>query len=389
MALAVFIKPPTRAGHVRFSVFLGLSLLSKMSSRKTSSSSASSTKSGGKVRRSKTSKSKPSSRTSTKSSDSLASIGIGPPTRPLVDANYRFRLMPEQGDANSNTVNTCEQRISDCLVYVIVCEKHKAVALTKTTEQRPFSWLPFIQLPSVFSWKRMSRIGLMIILGKKDTTTEAEEEESDADTVPLPVLPPTQEPYWIEQFRVPVPKTSNQFALRLTQVVKMVSNQEGTCCANTPDSRIRWVKMATLASGASGDDLWGHEVATICSNMLTATRQHFLEEFSLDNCHPQEDTEEAALLKQLNWSVDQVRALFADFLEHQYPAFQMTPCSFRCFLLKKSLLDGPEKRMARLFRAMAGGGNKYLSFSQLLTGIAAMDPKASNKSTARARLIFK
>lgn len=313
------------------------------------------------------------------SQTSLASVGIGPSTRrPQVD--FRFRLKPE----SSEVVASPEARTYDCIAFVITCERHKTIALTGTSEHRQFSWLPFVPLQDTFTWRRISRDGLEIILGKKDPT--AKDEDVDPETDPMPPMLPEHTHAWRDTFRVQMPR--KKFYLRMTQCVKLEGNDDRSkCCENVPGSRIRWIKVEDIAQGVQGD-LWGHEVVAICRNRLGNVKSAFLAEMSLKCCHPSEESPEAALLRQLGWSNDKVQELFADFAVHLFPAFQMTLPSFRCFILKNALLDGDDARIKRLFSVMSFN-KEFLTFAHFLAGVISMDPKASNNSSVRAKIIFR
>ena len=78
--------------------------------------------------------------------------------------------MPE--GAGTNVMNIYDDAVFDCLVFVIVCDRHKTVALTNTN--RLFSWFPFMPLADVFTWNRISRDGLAIMLGKNEANEEVD-----------------------------------------------------------------------------------------------------------------------------------------------------------------------------------------------------------------------
>ena len=290
--------------------------------------------------------------------------------------------MPE--GCGTNAMNVYEHSVFDCLVFVITCEEHKTVALTKTNELRMFSWFPFMPLQDVFTWSRLSREGLTLILNKKDqqvSNDDADEEE------PSPVVLPDHSLTWHNIFRVQVPKPKKCFT-RITQFIQLTGDTDKKCCQNIADSRIRWVKIDDMIKQAdAASSLWGNEVIVNCQALLNPVdKPDFLSEFTLKDCFPSQP-DEVALLKQLGWSMELVQELFGSYVGHLYPAFQMTASSFRLFLLKHSLLACDDPRINSLFHAFAPGSD-CLSFGQLLMGIASMDPKAQNDSAVRARIIF-
>lgn len=101
------------------------------------------------------------------------------------------------------------------------------------------------------------------------------------------------------------------------------------------------------------------------------------------------------LLQQLGWTTDEhVQELYRAYLEHLYPALEMTSLAFRSFVRKNKLLSDSfdNERNVQLFCAIASVGKSatdILTFGKLLYITAAMDPKASTQSVARAQLIIR
>ena len=315
---------------------------------------------------------------STKSTSSQASIGIdsGPVSKrkpTSTNAHLHFRLMPE--GLGTNMMNIYEHHVFDCVVFVIICDKHRTIALTNTDPKRKYSWLPFVTLQEVFTWNRMSRDGLAIILGTR----------KDNEVDPTMAQLPEYSAYWLNIFRLQMPKVKH-FYTRITQVVNLLSTND-TCCRDT--SRIRWVKLDDIQNSIKMNNLWGNEVVTICRE-LSSTNRVFLTELTMDDIKNfyHSDFEEAKLIKQINWTEDRVFELYKDYFRHIYPASRMTVSSLMIFLVKNYLMSKNDKRSFRLYRTFALN-EEILLFLQLLTGLACMDPNASNQWPARARFIFK
>ena len=316
------------------------------------------------------------SASSIKSNLSISSVGIGETSSISPDAYLRFRLMPE--GLGTNVMNIYEHLVFDCVVYVITCNNHNTVALTSTDQKRMYSWFPFIPLRDVFTWNRVSRDGLAIILGKhKDTA---------GDIDPTMATLPDHTVNWINILRLQMPNTK-RFHNRIVQLVNLVSSPKDTkCCQNT--NRIRWVKLEDIQKRFKMDDLWGDEVVTLCRAMCSVNRI-FLTEFTIDDIKNfcDSNTDEARLLKHINWTEDKVFELSFDYARHLYPATLMTINSFMVFLVKNELLSRNDKRFARLFKAFSAD-KEIVSFSHLLNGLACMDPNASNNLPARAKFAF-
>lgn len=292
----------------------------------------------------------------------------------------RFRLMPE-GSGN-NMMNIYDHHVFDCVVFVIFCEKHRTFALTNVAERnRMFSWFPFVLLHDVFTWNRISRDGLSIILG-----------QSDAEMDPTMAALPEYSVSWLNILRIQVPK-SKKFYTRITQFVKLnEGSDEVKCCQTT--NRIRWVKMTDILSGTVSN-AWGEEV-TMMVKSLSNEERVFLHECTLDSCFPYtNDSPEGELLQQVNYNTAQIQEIYNDYVSHLYPAFCMTFNSFRCFLLKFQLVAMTDKQMNRLFQSAVTGENvapetkPYMTFEMFLLTLACMDPKANSKCNLRMQFIFR
>ena len=327
------------------------------------------------------SKSKPTSATSVKSSSSQASVdsvGIGAAKQtPRADAQLRFRLLPQ--GIGTNVRNAYDQNVFDCVVFVIYCEKHQTVALTSSSSSdssRLFSYFPFIPLQDTFTLARMSRDGLAIILGRNDSTADV-----DQTMATLPDCSTN----WLNIFRVQMPQDGN-FYSRYTQLVHIPKqgSSEFKCCQS--NSRIQWAKLSDVtARHKTVNDLWGDEVIAMC-RAISSNERVFLSELDLKTCVPTGQAQRK-LLEHLKWSERRVHQLLEDFIKHMYPAIHMTANSFRCFLQKYAQPKANFKAFDRLFKAFAAG-SEFVTFGQLLIGIACMDPKATNDLEARVKFIF-
>lgn len=283
----------------------------------------------------------------------------------------RFRLMPE--GVGTNALNVYDHNIYDCLVSVIICNRHETVALTNS--KRLFSWFPFIPMPNVFTWNRISRDSLAIIMGNN------EDSEIDATMNAIPEFTSI----WLNIFRIQT--KTGRFFQRITQLVKL-EGEEGKCCQD--NDRLRWVKLSSIhLHSPELANVWGGEVISYCQALFNNERT-FLTEMALSSCFPSwNDSREALLLEQVKWPVERIHELLQDYIEHMYPAFQMSTNSFRNFLFKHDCLpkDTCATKIEELFQAFSEG-KEWMEFKQLVYGLAAMDPKAKNDLDYRVKLIF-
>lgn len=101
---------------------------------------------------------------------------------------------------------------------------------------------------------------------------------------------------------------------------------------------------------------------------------------------PPRNTEEE-LLKSLSITQTDVERLYADFIAHCYPSFYLSPASFAAYLSAHGLVKEEEKAN-KMFKAFNTARNGYLSFHELLLGLAAMEP-ASTGGQQRSKFIFR
>jgi Ca2+-binding EF-hand superfamily protein len=93
------------------------------------------------------------------------------------------------------------------------------------------------------------------------------------------------------------------------------------------------------------------------------------------------------MLKELNIGEAEVEKLYSDFIEHCFPAFSMTLYSFINYMTKYSYQKN-DSRFPSLFNAFNYEKNGFLSFHELLLGLASMEPTTSNRE-ARIKFVFR
>ncbi|OTF82911.1 hypothetical protein BLA29_011040, partial [Euroglyphus maynei] len=82
---------------------------------------------------------------------------------------------------------------------------------------------------------------------------------------------------------------------------------------------------------------------------------------------------EEEMLKPIHITEKDVERLYEDFLIHCYPSFSMSIESFKCYM-KKHEFEKNDHRLVRFFRGFNYTKTNYLSFHELLLGLACMEP---------------
>ena len=106
----------------------------------------------------------------------------------------------------------------------------------------------------------------------------------------------------------------------------------------------------------------GDEVVSMSRRLFNVERP-FIREFTADDIHQYRQVPAAdKLVRAVEWGAKQVEDVFQDYVEHMYPAFEMTPNSFRCFVFKLGVLEDQAKwSVGQLFRAFAAPGTRGLA----------------------------
>ena len=93
------------------------------------------------------------------------------------------------------------------------------------------------------------------------------------------------------------------------------------------------------------------------------------------------------MLKSIHITEKDVERLYADFIEHCFPSFYMCHDSFK-FYMSKYGFEKSDTRMGYLFRSFNYNKNGCLSFHELLTGLATIEP-CTIHGESRVRFIFR
>lgn len=286
--------------------------------------------------------------------------------------SHGLRLTPEGAIS--------DKRLYDCCAFVIVCSKHQTMAVVQQQAANcSICWLPFTVLPSDTSWEDGALLGSFIVLsaGVMDMFNWLKENR------------PYEEAYLFDVFRFQWPQTF-EFTTRLAYFVKLklLPNSKFTCCQST--SRIQWIPLSVLQSGVV-DKVWGPELLEF-SRWTSAPGAQRIQEISLKQafCYVPRDPPrnlEEAMLKTASVTEGDVERLYADFVDHCFPSFGMTIWSFKEYMLKYGF-ESNDQRLVRLFHAFNYQRNGYLSFHELLLGMAAMEPNTVH-GEARVKFLFR
>lgn len=311
-----------------------------------------------------------------------------------------FRLTPEGVPPASNG------RIYDCVLHLIHCTEHQQVALachrkTPVGSEEVYS-LPFTPLSAKQTWQISALNGSFRVLTGADM--ELFEKFS--------AFPPYREAYILQVMRVQMPDRENTFFTRLVFYVRLqrsiLNKYSDTtkagdgqsyayqCCQNS--DRIKWHSFAALAEGVSSPRAcWGPEVFEFCRAVAKSKLGRVPQKIrsyspALARALVSGNTGGGAneLLSSAKATVTQVDLLFVHFLEHCFPSLTMQVESFKTYMRKCNFeaKTQTDNRLVRLFCAFNHLKTGYLTFHELLIGLAALDAK-SKHNKERLEFVFR
>ncbi|RWS07206.1 Calcineurin-like protein phosphoesterase [Dinothrombium tinctorium] len=255
------------------------------------------------------------------------------------------------------------QNLYDCCSFVIVCPKHKNIAISCSERARGL-WLPFIALKQSDTWKNASIGGVSYILGHGDLAAFSQ----------LPAVPFTQ-PELIQILRIQLPHLQ-RFITRITFACRVTHNTtEWICCQN--DNRIHWINADDVMNG-NVERLWGPEPYLLGEKAFAGVNTaREIVEVSLEDAmcflprNPPR-TKEEEMLKSAVFLEKDILKLYSDFLQHCFPSQYMSYASFIDFMARIGW-HPTDIRLHPIFRAFNYKATGYLSFHELLLGLGAMD----------------
>lgn len=306
-------------------------------------------------------------------------------------ANF-YGLQPEglkntQHESSSTTTAATTTSPYDCYVFVIYCPNHRKVAISKP-DDRPIVWLPFTTslITSIiddYHYTDNAYNGVMIIL--------TDNNENQMKILRQQNHPqPFNQCQCIEIFRLQSPQTS-KFVVRQTYFVELngSSNQQFVCCQD--NKHVKWIAVDELLNNYVAN-LWGPELIQFLRQSMKKPILQQIQEYSLEKAYhflPREVPRniEESILRSARLTEKDVERLYTDFVEHCYPSTYQTFESFRCYM-EKFGFNRRDCRLNSLFNAFNFKNNGFLSFHELLLGLATIEPDTVHGEW-RVRFIFR
>lgn len=316
-----------------------------------------------------------------KSKSSVASLRA---TASSTSRLFAPSLNPVTGLADSGLStrpSSCQpSRQYQCAVYLIHCARHGRVAVSRPSPQQAL-WLPFTPIPVNRSWGEAGLAGLLIILSAANMDT----------FIALKDHRPFQEPQLIEVFDIQLPQTL-AIITRLTWYVKLdcAPTKQFRCCQDTEG--LVWVEESQLDQGVI-EYMWGPELIQFyrCVKDQPAVDCSF-GEYNLEMAFqfmPRNPprTDEEAMLCSSNLSEKDIERLYSDFLDHCFPSMGMAFHSFKVYMTKY-IVNFSDNRLMHLFLAFNYSSNGYITFPELLMGLACIDVHSVHNE-ARAKFVMR
>lgn len=182
-----------------------------------------------------------------------------------------------------------------------------------------------------------------------------------------------------------------RFITRLIYYFKITPNDRRCCQEISRD--LQWISLE-LIHNQQVRNVWGPELYEFCTNIPPTIEKinTKIVEYCLDSAFefvprdpPRNYQEE--LLKALKITQNDIERLYNDYLEHCFPSFYQTFESFRCYMTKHGF-EIKQASFQKLFKAFNYNRNGYLSFHELLLGLACMEPNIPH-GECRVMFVFR
>ena len=194
--------------------------------------------------------------------------------------------------------------------------------------------------------------------------------------------------------RIQIP--TGEFIERLIYMVRWCSS-DNHCCKNT--AKIKWIPISTVRGkmpSEAAKRFWGSEVAEYAELLEEKNLQLLrVAEQTIDQVFKYINSTEAPpeivnFVTDSKFSEADAVKLYSDFVQHCFPAINMSFASFADYFAKVGLaacFDDAAQRA--IFRAMKYKEPKgFLTFNEFLIGIIALDPSSPN-TAPRHSFIFR
>ena len=287
--------------------------------------------------------------------------------------------------------------------FIIFCAKHRKIAVCETIQRGyPFLklisvnkkriglWLPFVYLSfkSTYKVNRTIRDSLSLILSDNDSI-----ELSDLFVKYREELPFY---YSVIDISKIYSRKNSWFISRVICFARLHSDGPVLqCCRKT--SRIHWISVEEVSNGLI-DCFWGPEVKMYCDlikhdmsvpdsiPVMNRTRPHLFSTGQIISLIP-EKLYSDPILKSLKITGIKIQALFEDFIEHCFPSYYMSFHSFKDYFIKYYYRRN-EKFLRKVFNALSYEKPGFVTFEQLLNGLAYIDPSSPNDEN-RIKFVFR
>ena len=269
------------------------------------------------------------------------------------------------------------QNMFDTVAFVLYCTEHERIATCKTEHKGGTYaiYLPFVYMDITIGWEEAIDDGLAMILSETDVNRRKLKIERQWEACILNI-DRTQFPY------------TQKFITRLISLARVKSP---ICCKNT--ERINWVALNELKKGVEND--WGMRIPLrkLTVNMEDVDSYQTIFESDLEwvmtfvpRDPPHNDEED--MLSKMNITERHIERVFADFLEHIFPAIHMSLHSFKNYFQKYGIFWDSSQSMKYMNAFNYKETKGILSFHEVLCGISCIEPDIYN-GPIRNKFLFR
>ncbi|RWS27243.1 Calcineurin-like protein phosphoesterase [Leptotrombidium deliense] len=296
-------------------------------------------------------------------------------------SNGQSAASSEQSDGENTQQNTLspfgslipDEKLFDCLSFVMVCKKHNKVAV-KT--DKIGSWLPFVALDPSDKWLDRAITGAAQILNHGDLTAY-----SDMERIPF------GHPELIHLMHLQLPKAQKVIVKRTTfyVVIRNDTEEDWRCCND--DMEINWVLIDDVIA-RKVEHIWGPEVYTMLEHSNKAARFTVISELFVEDATKyvtgeERTSKEGDLLRAATYGEEETMKIYADYIQHCWPSEFMCCHSFVKYMSKFGW-NPSDGKLKSIFRAFDYSRNGHIGLYELLFGLAAMDQKTKHGGNAGA-----
>ncbi|KAI2805647.1 hypothetical protein BLOT_004647 [Blomia tropicalis] len=276
-----------------------------------------------------------------------------------------------------------------CAAYLIHCVQHDRIAVTRPSKSQAL-WMPYLPAPSHLSWQEAGLAGLLIILSNANMDL----------FVSLKNCPPFNTQHLVEVLDVQMPNTMT-IITRLIWYIRLDKtnqkrNTDFRCCQD--NESIIWLDEREISSqGSALDYLWGRKLIEMHRVVTTSYQQGIIpacsyEELVLTDVfqympRSPPNNQEEQLLSSTKLTEKDVERLYSDYLDNCFPSTTMTLHSFKVYMTRYGL-NYNDERLEHFFRSFNFNATGYVTFSELLLGLACLDCKSIHNQT-RAKFVLR